>query len=152
MGNEDFSHDIFHYYSGQVNKRVNRNWITEEGLAYLWRNAYYTDLNGKMIEFDQLISELKNYLKANPDTDLYKLFSENVKIYNHIAPEISVRSTIAGLIAKLVEKEKGMDSIFKLINAGRQNRLNNFLRVTNELVNINSHNFNRKILQLIAYY
>ncbi|MEL6975112.1 MAG: hypothetical protein AAGL29_06910 [Bacteroidota bacterium] len=32
---EDFSHDVFHYYSGKVNQPQDRNWITEEGVAYL---------------------------------------------------------------------------------------------------------------------
>ena len=36
MNNEDFSHDIFHYYSEKINERENRNWITEEGVAFLW--------------------------------------------------------------------------------------------------------------------
>ena len=27
MNHEDFSHDIFHYYSGKINKREDRNWI-----------------------------------------------------------------------------------------------------------------------------
>ncbi len=69
-----------------------------------------------------------------------------------MAPEISVCSTIAGLIAKLVEKEKGMEGIFKLINAGRKDQLNTFLNATDEFLDINTKNFNRKILQLIADY
>ena len=56
-----FSHDIFHYYSGKVNKNENRNWITEEGIAYSWGNAYYTNSNGEMIEQQILIDELKKF-------------------------------------------------------------------------------------------
>ena len=67
MNNEDFSHDMFHYYSGQINKRENRNWITEEGIAYAWGNAYYTDKNGEMISNKRLITELKDYLAKNPN-------------------------------------------------------------------------------------
>ena len=52
MHHEDFSHDIFHYYSGKVNERSNRNWITEEGIAYSWGNVYYTDKNG-IIKFSK---------------------------------------------------------------------------------------------------
>jgi len=152
MKSPDFSHDMFHYYSGKVNKRENRNWITEEGLAYLWGDAYYTDKEGKPISFKRLVDALKEYIEKHPDVNLYKLFSENIRIYDDIAPEVSVRSTLAGLIAHYVEKKKGKEGIIKLINAGRKDRLNNFLRVTSEIVNINSRNFNRKVLQLITDY
>ena len=149
MNNEDFSHDMFHYYSGQINKRENRNWITEEGIAYAWGNAYYTDKNGKMISNKRLITELKDYLAKNPNTDLFELFSKNEKIFNNIAPEISVRSTISGIIASQIEKKKGMEGILKLINAGRKDRLENYLKVTNELIGINKDNFNLKVVKLI---
>jgi len=35
QNNEDFSHDVFHYYSGKINENKNRNWITEEGSIYV---------------------------------------------------------------------------------------------------------------------
>jgi len=149
MNNEDFSHDMFHYYSGQINKRENRNWITEEGIAYAWGNAYYTDKNGEMITHKRLISELQDYLLKNPNTNLYELFSKDEKIFNNIAPEISVRSTISGIIANKVEKEKGKEGISQLINAGRKNTLENYLKATNELIGINKENFNLKVGELI---
>lgn len=149
MGNEDFSHDTFHYYSGQINKRENRNWITEEGIAYAWGNAYYTDKNGKMITQKRLVLKLQDYLSKNPDTNLYELFIDNKKIFNNIAPEISVRSVISGIITNKVEMEKGEDGISKLINAGRKNRLESYLIVTDELIGINKENFNSKVAKLI---
>ena len=90
MNNEDFSHDVFHYYSGKINERKNRNWITEEGIAYLWGNAYYTDPNGEMITHQQLVEELKKYLQENPNETLYNLFENNPTIFTHLAPEVSV--------------------------------------------------------------
>lgn len=152
MNNEDFSHDVFHYYSGKVNKRQNRNWITEEGIAYLWGNAYYTDKNGEMITQQRLVTELQNYLSKNPNTSLYELFRDNKNIFKHIAPEISVRSTIAGIIAQEIEKKKGNKAISRLINAGRKNRLENFLKVVNELIGINKNNFNVKVGKLVENY
>ena len=152
QNNEDFSHDIFHYYSSQINDRSNRNWVTEEGIAYLWGNAYYTDQEGEMITHERLVEELKKYLKKNSEADLYHLFEENVKLFNDIAPEISVRSTISGIIAKEVEAKHGMDGIMKLINAGRKDKVENYLRVTNELLKINKENFNLKVKELIDKY
>ncbi len=152
MNNEDFSHDMFHYYSGQINEHKNRNWITEEGVAYSWGNAYYTDRNGGMITHKRLVGELRNYLKQNPKTNLFDLFRQNRKIFSHIAPEISARSTIAGLIVNRVEREKGIEGVLKLINAGRQDKLKSFLKRTEELIGLNQDNFNSKVEKLILDY
>ena len=149
MNNEDFSHDMFHYYSGKINKGINRNWITEEGISYLWGNAYYTDKNGEMITNQKLVIELKDYLSKNPNTNLFEIFSKNENIFNHIAPEISVRSTISGVIANQVEKKKGLKGILSLINAGSQNRLESYLKMTNKLLGIHKNNFNEKVTKLI---
>ena len=42
-----------------------------------------------------------------------------------------------------------MEGILKLINAGRKDRLENYLKVTNELIGINKDNFNLKVVKLI---
>ncbi|AZJ35222.1 hypothetical protein [Tenacibaculum singaporense] len=152
MNNEDFSHDIFHYYSGKINKRENRNWITEEGIAYAWGNAYYTDKKGEMITNKRLITKLKDYLIKNPNANLFEIFSKNKKIFNDIAPEISVRSTMSGIIALEIEAKKGKEGITKLINAGRKNRLESYLKTTDELIGINNKNFNVKMKELINKY
>lgn len=149
VNNEDFSHDVFHYYSGKINKREDRNWITEEGIAYLWGNAYYTDKRGEMITHTRLINELNNYLIANPDIGLFQLFEKNTKIFVDIAPEISVQSTISGIIAQEVENRRGMEGILKLINAGSKERLKSYLQATDELIGINKKNFNSKVRKLI---
>jgi len=149
MNNEDFSHDIFHYYSGKINERKNRNWIAEEGISYLWGNAYYTDKSGEMVTHERLVSELKKYLSNNPNTSLFDLFKDNTKIFNLIAPEISVRSTISGVIVNEVEKKKGKEGISKLINSGRKDRMEKYLKMTNDLIGINESNFNSKVKQLI---
>ncbi len=149
MGNEDFSHDIFHYYSGKIHKRKNRNWIAEEGIAYLWGNAYYTDKNGEMITLQKLVQSLKEYLNNNPDVSLFDLFENNPKLFNDIAPEVSVRSTIAGVIAHEIENKKGMQGVIKLINAGNSDLIPNFLSVTDKEIGINKENFNRNVKKLV---
>ncbi|MEL7270512.1 MAG: hypothetical protein AAGL34_13135 [Bacteroidota bacterium] len=149
---EDFSHDVFHYYSGKVNQPQDRNWITEEGVAYLWGNAYYTDTNGEMISLTRLVSELNTYLDSHPDANLFELFERNTKIFSHIAPEISVRSTIAGVLAHEIENKKGQEGINTLINAGSKNRLETFLTATEHLIGVNKHNFNTRVKKLLKRY
>lgn len=82
MNNEDFSHDIFHYYSGKINERENRNWITEEGVAYLWENAYYTDKNGEMIEIIKWFPPLKITLKKT-QTRAYSVSLKTIPKYSN---------------------------------------------------------------------
>jgi hypothetical protein len=152
INNEDFSHDIFHYYSGKINQRSQRNWITEEGIAYSWGNAYYTDANGNMIEQSQLLSALKDMIKNDPQLDVLDLFEKNVKCFESFAPEVSARSLISSLICDLIEQNMGMEGLLKLINCGRSSSLVNYFGITNELVGINRSNFNEKVLELIKLY
>ncbi len=152
MNNEDFSHDVFHYYSGKVNEIDKRNWISEEGIAYSWGNAYYTDMAGEMITHKRLVQELKQYLKDHSDIKIFDLFEKNAKIFKHIAPEPSARSTISGLIVNKVERKRGMKGLTKLINCGRKDLLKDYLKATNELLGINQHNFDKKVRLLLKNY
>jgi hypothetical protein len=149
MNNEDFSHDMLHYYSGQINSRDDRNWVTEEGLAYSWGNAYYTDKNGEMITLERLKDDLKIYLENNSKTNAFDLFWNDTKIFNHIASEISVRSAISGLIMDKIQKEQGMEGVKKMMTAGRQKTMLSYLKVAEELIGINKENFDSYIRNLL---
>ncbi len=152
MNNEDFSHDVFHYYSGKINKTTNRNLVAEEGIAYAWGNAYYTDAADEMITQERLVSELKKLLSSSRDINLYEWFKENPKVLNHLATEISVRSTIASVLVREVERIKGLDGVMQLINSGRENAIENFLSIIDQLLMINDQNFHNEVRQLIEKY
>ncbi|MGC4128265.1 MAG: hypothetical protein QM564_01615 [Bergeyella sp.] len=149
MHNEDFSHDLFHYYSAKIRKnKPNRN--AEEGVAYIWGNAYWTKSDGENITQKELVSSLKNYLKQNPETSLIELFDKNPKILNELADEVSVKSTLAGLICDDIERKKGTDGIITLLNCGSGEE--NFFNATKKLVNIDRSNFNTELMKLINDY
>ena len=152
MNNEDFSHDMFHYYSGKIHEGKNRNWITEEGVAYSWGNAYYTNQQGEMVTQSDLVDELKSYLKQNPKTNLLTIFKNQESVLTHIAPDISTRSLLSSLICDEVERKKGMEGLLKLINCGRKDRLLSYFKMTDELVGINEANFNQKVGGLLSSY
>lgn len=151
MGNEDFSHDIFHYYSGKINKHINRNWIAEEAVAYLWGNAYYTDQNGDMISFDTLLNHLRELLQHQPEINLLEIFKSNTPLFESYAPEVASQSVIAAVLAKEVEEIYGVNGLLKLINAGRANRYENFVKTLDVLLGINEVNFNNKLTDLILH-
>jgi len=151
MGNEDFSHDIFHYYSGKINKYINRNWIAEEAVAYLWGNAYYTDQNGDMIPFDTLIDHLKQLVQHQPEINLLEIFKSNTPLFESYAPEVASQSVIAAVLAKEVEEIYGIKGLLKLINAGRANKFESFLNAIGVLLGINETNFNSKLTDLILH-
>ena len=96
--NEDFSHDVFHYYASKV--RSNK------------RNA------------------------------------TAAKILTQLAPEISVKSVISGLLCDEVDRQKGIPGVKALIDCGPGDE--NYLRVINELIGVNRGNFDEKVRKLVA--
>ena len=147
---EDFSHDVFHYYSGKVNAFSERNWVAEEGIAYSWGNAYWTDKKGEMIEQTDLIKALKNHLSENPKARLLTLFQDNLKIFDDLAPEISTRSVIASLLCDEVEKVKGMKGLNQLITCGRKpDSLSPFFTSLEQLIGVNQANFDEQVYHLL---
>ncbi len=152
-GNEDFSHDIFHYYSEKVHDNADRNWIAEEGMAYLWGNAYYVDQEGEMVEQDRLLSVLARNLQEENKQSLLNLFETNPTFYPEINRRISVRSVIAGLLCREIEKKWGMEGVKQIINCGRKpDSKSNFLKVVDALLSINRENFETEVHQLLMDY
>ncbi|MFT3947824.1 MAG: hypothetical protein QM763_13285 [Agriterribacter sp.] len=147
MNNEDFSHDIFHFYANKTRSNSKMNHTAEEGIAYSWGNAYYAKANGEMIQQKELIEELKNYITANPNSSLLELFQKDIKIFNSLPSEISVKSTISSLLCDEVEAKKGIEGIKTLIKCGAGD--DNFFRVLNDLVSINPTNFEKEVRKLI---
>ncbi len=146
MHNEDFSHDVFHYYAGKIRKNT-RNSAAEEGIAYSWGNAYYTDDNGEMISQRQLVPVLKQYLQKHPQTSLLELFSKNPMIFEH---QTKVRSLISSLICDEVERRKGIAGIKELIDCGWGD--DNYFKVITEITGINTANFEKRVMELINNY
>jgi hypothetical protein len=144
MNNEDFSHDVFHYYSQKI-RTVPSNSLAEEGLAYLWGNAYYTDDKGEMILQKDLILLLKKYLQEHPETPVLELFNKNPAIFNSRA---KVRSVISGVLCNEVELKSGLSGIRQLINCGKGE--DNYFKVVDQLTGINKANFDTAVRKLIA--
>jgi len=146
MGSEDFSHDVFHFYSAKI-RTNSRNTAAEEGLAYSWGNAYYTDPNRNMITQGTLVKELKRYFIKHPDVRPLTLFHDNLKIFNAYATELSVKSVISGLICVEIYRQKGITAIKQLLNCGKGDE--NYLREVDALIQINESNFDAKVRHLI---
>lgn len=146
MHNEDFSHDLFHYYAEKVRTHL-RNSAAEEGIAYSWGNAYYTDEHGEMISQGQLVKLLKDYLSKNPDTSLFDLFHKNPPIF---PSKTKVRSVVASLISDEVERREGLTGIKSLIDCGPGD--DSYFRTVNQLIGINVANFNIEVKRLLGNY
>ncbi len=159
MNNEDFSHDLFHFYSAKVHTRTSRNWVTEEGLAYSWGNAYYTKENtGEIARQAELIKVLKEYLAKHPETDLHSLFknhfwTDSSGIFNHLSTDYKVGRLLSSLICDAIEEQTGMSGINQLISCGSlPDRFTSFLETTNKLIGLNAENFNARVDQMLCNY
>jgi hypothetical protein len=150
MNNEDFSHDVFHFYSAKIRGEIKRNHTVEEGMAYFWGNAYYTKANGEMVEHKELVLQLKAYIKQNPGINLLKLFINDTNIFTQVPGEISVKSTISGLLCMEVEQKKGIAGIKKLICCGKGDEA--FFKTLDELIAVNTSNFDKEVRKLIDQY
>lgn len=149
MHSEDFSHDLVHDYVWMFRTNT-RNGPAEEGLAYTWGNAYYTDANGIVIEQHTLVMALKAYLVAHPGADLLELFNTNPKIFNDIAKEVSVKTTIASVICDEIERTKGIAGIKTLVNCGRGD--DHYFAMIYTLAGIDKTNFNTRVATLLQLY
>jgi hypothetical protein len=141
--NEDFSHDLFHYYSAKF-RRNKRNSAADEGVAYSWGNPYYTDKQGAMISRNQLVVSLKNYLQVHPETSLLTLFEKNPMI---LPSKTKVRSLLSSLICDDIERRAGTKGIKELLDCGPGDE--NYFLIVNKLIGINVENFNQQIQVLI---
>lgn len=149
MHNEDFSHDLFHYYSAKI--RTNkRNGTAEEGIAYSWGNAYYTKQNGEIVTQRELVLSLKKYLQDNPKTSLLELFDKKPKIFSDLAREVSVKSTLSSLICDEMEKRKGLEGIKTLLNCGIGD--DNYFKCIDGLIQINRTDFDKEVMKLVDAY
>jgi len=162
MNNEDFSHDIFHYYveavhawSGRDWIKGERNWVVEEGLAYSWGNAYYTKKDGEIAEQEELLGLLREYLNQNKETDLLKLFENNFwsdksEIFDPIAPDLQVGRLMSSIICDEVYRVHGMEGINTLLLIGSSpDHFDPFFEVTKNLLGISRINFNERFTGLI---
>jgi hypothetical protein len=142
--NEDFSHDLFHYYSAKF-RHNKRNSAADEGVAYSWGNPYYTDKQGAMITRHQLVAQLKDYLEHHPETSLLTLFEKNPMIFPSKA---KVRSLLSSLICDEIERRAGANGIKELLDCGPGDE--NYFRVTGKLIGITTENFNQEVRELLT--
>jgi hypothetical protein len=124
-----------------------RNGYAEEGVAYYWGNAYYTDSLGRMITLGRLKEDLRTYLSAHPGMDLLAAFRQNQRGLFGPAKEVSMRSVLSGIIAEWVDRKYGTEGVLKLLNCGAGEE--NYFAVTQSLTDITPANFNIRIRELL---
>ena len=149
MNDEDFSHDVFHIYAHKIRGEKRRNYTAEEGIAYLWGNAYHIGKAGKAPEQKDLVPLLRQYVQKHKDVKLLDLFEKNPDVlaeYGYPKP-IQVKSVISGIICEKIEKQKGEEGIIELIKCGSGD--DNFFQCIENLIGINRNNFDEIVYNLI---
>lgn len=144
MNNEDFSHDIVHFYSEITYEWASRNRTVEEGFAYFLGNGYYTNSEGEMVEYNEMKMALGKYLSENPNTAVLSLLKEDPRILSNLAPEISTKSAIIAVILEQIMNTAGKEGVKTLLTSGRENQLDTFLLLLESDFGWNKENFNQK--------
>ncbi len=145
--NEDFSHDLIHYYVSKI-RTGPRNAAAEEGLAYYWGNAYYTGSGRNMFDYPAQLAALKSYMHEHPDTSLLSLFDHNAKPFPALAPEVSARSILSARLFQLIEETRGIEGVKTLINCGRGD--DNYFKTLDTLTAIIRANFDPALRALLS--
>lgn len=123
-----------------------RNSAAEEGLAYYWGNAYYTDSTGNMIDYPAQLIALRNFQRQHPDSSLLSLFAHTTKPF--ATPEMSARSILSARLFQLIEATKGIRGVKALISCGPGD--DNYFKVVENLTGINRSNFDDRLRTLLA--
>ncbi len=131
---ELYQHEIVHFYTQKLFPEYNR--IVDEGYA-----TYVGGSGGKDIkELAQIADE---YLKANPNSDIIKLFTS----FSRVKGGVPFTYIISGLICKDIESKKGFESIFQLFKQTKND--DSYFQQIENIMHINKNSFSSYVESLI---
>lgn len=160
MQDPDFSHDTVHYYAAKVHSQ--RNWPAEEGVAYLWGNAYYTNKQAYAADYPEMMQALLELVEDKKQQgepiDWLRWWQDNPKAFfaetttnaPNMAPETSIRALISAMLCEQVWQQHGIKGLKQLMNAGRGEAA--FFAAIESTLGISSKNFNQRLGSIINQY
>lgn len=146
-GNAEFNqfdpHDLFHDKLSLVIPRTKVNKPVDEGCAYLYGGSWgYT--------WKEIFKAFKEQIAKDKNTDWLAVKENPVYVktgnFNNSADYI-----VNALLVKKIEKEKGFDGVWTLLNVGPFEKGNEkYFETLEKLTGISKANYNQKVWELIA--
>lgn len=149
MGNDNAQfdlmdpHDLWHDRLSLVIPRSKVNRPVDEGIAYLYAGSWG-------LTWEEIFNEFAAQVALNKSTDWKAAKEESInfttKGFNN-----SVDYIVNALLVKKIEKEKGFEGVWKLLNVGPFEKGNEkYYSTLKELTGISKDNYNEAVWQLIA--
>lgn len=136
------THDLFHDRLSLVISRSSVNKPVDEGCAYLYGGSWG-------LTWEEIFEEFKNQVASNKSTDWTKVKETTVSFYTRGYPN-SADYIVNALLVKKIEKEKGFDGVWELLNIGPYEKSNaNYYATLEKLTGITKANYNDQIWELI---
>ena len=134
---ELYQHEVVHFYTHKFFPQYNR--IVDEGYA-----TYIGGSGGKNTK--ELSAIADEYLKANPKSDIIKLFTN----FSRVQGGIPFTYIVSALVCKEIESKKGFESILQLFKLTKDE--DSYFQQIENIMHIDKDSFPNYVKSLINKY
>lgn len=134
---ELYQHEVVHFYTHKFFPQYNR--IVDEGYA-----TYIGGSGGKNTK--ELSAIADEYLKANPKSDIIKLFTN----FSRVQGGIPFTYIVSALVCKEIESKKGFESILQLFKLTKDE--DSYFQQIENIMHIDKDSFPNYVKGLISKY
>ncbi|MEO9966845.1 MAG: hypothetical protein ABJF11_13700 [Reichenbachiella sp.] len=136
-------HDLWHDRLSLVISRRKVNKPIDEACAYLYGGSWGMTWEEVFNQFDEKIA-------SNKKTDWMKIKEEPVNFGESRATHLMADYVVNALIVQSIEKEKGFEGVWQLLNCGPYEKGNgNYYSALQQLTGISKENYNKAVWKLI---
>jgi hypothetical protein len=135
-------HDLWHSQLSQVISRRKVNKPVDEGCAYLYGGSWG-------LSWEEIFKAFKEQVASNKGAD-WMAIKETPIFFTTNAYKNSADDIVNALLVKKIEKEKGFEGVWELLNVGPVEKGNEkYYQTLEKLTGITKANYNTEIWKLI---
>ncbi len=136
-------HDLFHDRLSLVVPRSKVNRQVDEGCAYLYGGSWG-------LSWKEIFKAFKEQIASNKDTNWLEIKEKPVSFKTGAFPN-QADYIVNALLIKKIEKEKGFEGVWELLNVGPNEKGNEkYYQALEKLTGITKSTYNQKIWELIS--
>ncbi|MBP6794285.1 MAG: hypothetical protein KA143_04480 [Saprospiraceae bacterium] len=135
-------HDLWHDRLSRVVPRSQVNKPVDEGCAYLYGGSWG-------MSWKEIFNEFKTQIASDRNTD-WLAVKENPVYFPTKEFKNNADNIVNALLIKKIEKEKGFEGVWQLLNCGKQEKGNQkYFQTLEKITGINKEKYNAAIWKLI---